>query len=82
MSRNIPVSLMFPPCSCLWPQMALYPRGGEYNSMEVKALCVPCQLLGVIEYFERSQYIRIGIWLVPHRSDLSSLVFSTNVFDI
>lgn len=59
---------VFPHC-CYWSQMATYPRGSESNSMTWEPFCVCCQLLGVIEYFERNHYIKIGIWRF-YRSDL------------
>lgn len=50
-----------------WPRTA---GGVNTAAWKWEPFCVSCQLLGVIEYFERSQYIRIGIGLVPYRSGL------------
>lgn len=59
-------------CGHKWP---CTPGGVNTTAWKWEPFCVSCQLLGVIEYFERSRYIRIGIWLVPYRSDLSSPCF-------
>lgn len=63
------VSLGLFPCYCQWLQMATNPRKVNGTACKPKPLCIHFQLLGVIEYFERSRYVKMGIQLEPFRND-------------
>lgn len=72
------IEQIWSPWGCSLPLLVVtnghVPQGSECTAWKWKPFFfVSCQLLGVIEYFERNQYIKIGICLVPYRSDLSPL---------